>query len=216
MSNTIRQILNNLAPIIYKELVARGYNPLVLPAILSQFLCETGNFTSSLWTKYFNPAGMKCGSSWLGKSVNLTTKEEYEVGKLTTIKDNFRVYDNEIEGVKGYFDFLNYSRYEKVRKSNTPEEYIKALKECGWATSSSYITILNSIMDKNNLKEYNNINYDNEIPTIEDEIKEYPKVIEVEKEVIVEKEVSFETALKKLIKEAVFECLRENNILTVI
>ncbi len=31
--------------------------------------------------------GLKCGTKWTGKSVNMTTQEEYSVGTLITIKE---------------------------------------------------------------------------------------------------------------------------------
>ena len=62
--------------------------------IIAQAILESGWGTSSLASKYHNYFGMKCGSSWKGKSVNFATKEEYTAGTLTKIRDNFRVYDS--------------------------------------------------------------------------------------------------------------------------
>lgn len=47
--------------------------------------------------------------------------EEYTPGTLTQIKDNFRVYDNMEEGVKGYFEFIQLSRYQNLRGITDPE-----------------------------------------------------------------------------------------------
>ena len=82
---------------------ARAYGILVHSPIIAQAILESGWGESKLASKYHNYFGMKCGSKWTGKSVNLTTQEEYQPGTLTTIKDNFRVYDIMEEGVKGYF-----------------------------------------------------------------------------------------------------------------
>jgi hypothetical protein len=44
-----------------------------------------------------------------------------------------------ISGVKGYFDFINTKRYANLKTAETPEEYLKRIKEDGYATSSRYV-----------------------------------------------------------------------------
>jgi flagellum-specific peptidoglycan hydrolase FlgJ len=61
---------------------------------------------------------MKAGvGRWKGPTVNMQTQEEYSVGTLTTISDNFRVYSSMEEGVQGYFEFLfsGISRYDNLK-----------------------------------------------------------------------------------------------------
>ena len=146
-------------PMIVKVAKERGYK--YPSAIIAQAACESAWGKSSLAYKYFNYFGMKCGSSWKGKSVNMTTKEEYSVGTLTTIKDNFRAYDNLEAGINGYFDFIQMSRYQNLKQATSPEDYIQKLKADGWATSSTYINTLTKIMNDNNLKQYDGINIPN-------------------------------------------------------
>lgn len=146
-------------PMIVKVAKERGYK--YPSAIIAQAACESAWGKSSLAYKYFNYFGMKCGSSWKGKSVNMTTKEEYSVGTLTTIKDNFRAYDNLEAGINGYFDFIQMSRYQNLKQATSPEDYITKLKNDGWATSSTYINTLTKIMNDNNLKQYDGINIPN-------------------------------------------------------
>ena len=74
---------------------------------------------------------MKCGSAWKGKSVNMATKEEYTPGQLTSIRDNFRVYDSMEEGVAGYYGFIGWSRYANLKTATTPREYAERLKADG-------------------------------------------------------------------------------------
>ena len=87
----------------------------------------------------------------------MTTQEEYQPGTLTTIKDNFRVYDNMEEGVRGYFEFIQLARYQNLRGITDPRKYLETIKADGYATSSTYVT--------NNMKlieQYNLIRYDRE------------------------------------------------------
>ena len=101
----INSFISEIAPLIQKYAKLNGYK--VCSTIIAQACCESNFGVSSLAAKYHNYFGMKCGNSWKGKSVNLKTKEEYKVGILSTIKDNFRVYESMEEGVKGYFDFIS-------------------------------------------------------------------------------------------------------------
>ena len=64
---------------------ARAYGILVHSPIIAQAILESGWGESKLASKYHNYFGMKCGTTWKGKSVNMETKEEYTPGTLTTI-----------------------------------------------------------------------------------------------------------------------------------
>ena len=125
------------------------YSPIIAQAIL-----ESGWGKSVLASKYHNYFGLKCGSSWKGKSVNMATKEEYKVGTLTNIRDNFRVYDSMEAGVKGYFDFINTSRYANLKGVKSPEEYVRRLKADGYATSSTYVNNVLRIIRDNKLTRF--------------------------------------------------------------
>ena len=97
---------------------------------------------------------MKCGTKWTGKSVNMNTQEEYQPGTLTQISDNFRVFDSMEDGVKGYFDFINYSRYANLKGVTDPQTYVENIKADGYATSSTYVTNLMRVIRDNNLTQY--------------------------------------------------------------
>ena len=99
--------IEKIAGYVRKYAVAYGIT--VHSPIIAQAVLESGYGESRLAAVYHNYFGLKCGTKWTGKSVNLSTMEEYTAGVLTQIKDNFRVYDNMEEGVKGYFDFIQLS-----------------------------------------------------------------------------------------------------------
>ena len=122
--------------------------------IIAQAILESGWGKSGLASKYHNYFGLKCGSSWKGKSVNMATKEEYKVGTLTNIRDNFRVYDSMEAGVKGYFDFINTSRYANLKGVKSPEEYVRRIKADGYATSSKYVDNVMRVIRDNKLTRF--------------------------------------------------------------
>lgn len=133
---------------------AGSYGIKVHSPIIAQAILESGWGKSKLAADYHNYFGMKCGTKWTGPSVNMTTQEEYAAGTLTTIKDNFRVYDNMEDGVKGYFEFIQLSRYENLKGITDPQKYIETIKNDGYATSSTYVDSLMQIIKLYNLTAY--------------------------------------------------------------
>lgn len=144
-----KQFINYIAPMIRAEAKRRGFK--ICSTIIAQAIIEGAAGTSTLAKTYHNHFGMKCGKSWKGKSVNLKTKEEYTVGTLVTIKDNFRVYDSDEAGVSGYFDFISASRYANLKEALTYKQYAEFLKADGYATSSSYVQTLCNTVTKYDL-----------------------------------------------------------------
>lgn len=162
MTSKVEEFINTIAPLIVEEGKKRGYS--VFSTVIAQAIIESNSGKSVLGYKYHNYFGMKCGSRWKGKSVNLKTKEEYTVGTLTTIKDNFRVYDSMEEGVKGYYDFISTKRYANLKESKTYEDYAEKLKSDGYATSSKYVNTLCTTVIAHNLIKYDSFfNFNDEV-----------------------------------------------------
>ena len=149
--NSIAQALRKYAP---------NYNIYCYSAIIAQAIIESNWGKSVLSAKYHNYFGIKCGSNWDGKSVNMTTKEEYTRGSITTIKDNFRVYDSLEDGVKGYLLFINTKRYANLKNVYDYKTYIENIKADGYATSSKYVYTLVKTVEKYNLTQYDPMNDD--------------------------------------------------------
>lgn len=135
---------------IKRVALERGYK--YPSSVIAQSVIESGNGNSLLAKKYHNYFGLKCGSGWNGKSVNIQTKEEYTIGTLTTIRDNFRVYDDMESGVKGYFDFIQYPRYDNLKNATSSRNYLELLKQDGYATSNKYVNNVYNIVEKYNLE----------------------------------------------------------------
>lgn len=148
---SVQTFIAQIAPIIQKEAKKRGYK--VCSTTIAQAIIESRYGESGL-AKYHNYFGLKCGSAWKGKSVNMKTKEEYTVGTLTTIKDNFRAYDSMEEGVVGYFDFISTNRYANLKQATNYKQFAEFLKADGYATSSTYVNTLCNTVIKNGLEQF--------------------------------------------------------------
>lgn len=138
----------------YVREYAPQYQIAVCSPIIAQACLESGWGKSKLSATYHNYFGLKCGSKWTGKSVNLTTKEEYQPGVKTTIKDAFRVYDSMEDGIKGYFEFIQLDRYHNLRGITDPKKYLETIKADGYATSSTYVADNMRIIEQYNLTRY--------------------------------------------------------------
>ena len=147
-----QNFIDTIAPYIISECKARGYS--FPSAIIGQACIESNFGASQLSTKYFNYFGMKAGKYWAGISVNMKTCEEYTPGTLTAIHDNFRVYADMEDGVKGYFDFIKYSRYDNLKDVKNTFEYIVTIGKDGYYTSSTYYQAFVKIYQQYNLGQY--------------------------------------------------------------
>jgi len=147
-----KAFIAHIAPMMQAEAQKRGYK--IVSTAIAQAVIEGAAGTSVLAKQYHNHFGLKCGKNWKGASVNLKTKEEYTVGTLVTIKDNFRAYSSDEEGVRGYYDFISTTRYANLKTAITPLAYAQMLKADGYATSSSYVNTLASTVKKYDLEKY--------------------------------------------------------------
>lgn len=151
-----KAFIEHIAPLIQREGFARGYS--IVSTTIAQAIIEGACATSKLARDYHNHFGMKCGKSYKGKSVNMRTKEEYTPGTLTDIRDNFRAYDSDVEGVEGYYDFINTKRYANLREAKTYRQFAEYLKADGWATSSTYVNTLCNTVKKYDLTRFDEKN----------------------------------------------------------
>ncbi len=145
------------------EAVAKGvkkyapaYGIEVHSPIIAQAILESGWGESKLAATYHNYFGLKCGTKWKGKSVNLNTMEEYTPGTLTKISDNFRAFDSMDEGIKGYFEFIQLARYQNLKGITDPRKYLEIIEADGYATSSTYVENNMRIVNQYNLTQFDN------------------------------------------------------------
>lgn len=150
-----KEFIDKIAPYVVK--MSPEYDIRCNSAVISQAIIESGWGDSTLASKYNNFFGMKCGTSWTGKSVNMTTNEEYEPGVITTIQDNFRVYDTVEDGVRGYFELIQLPRYVNLKGVTDYREYARLIKEDGYATSSEYTDLLIQVVEQNDLTRFDGV-----------------------------------------------------------
>ena len=136
---------------------APQYGILVNSPIIAQTILESNWGDSKLSAQYHNYFGLKTGSNWTGKAVNLKTSEEYTPGVHTQIRDDFRVYDSMEDGIKGYFDFIQYPRYKNLKGITDPQDYLETIREDGYATSYSYVQNNMALIKQYNLTKYDEV-----------------------------------------------------------
>ena len=160
-----------------------GYLPSVL---IAQSCLENGYGIRSYWDnpqiealmKYNNMVGIKsellnkswvdCGlSMWPGRSITKRTPEEYN-GRMVTITDSFRVYDNIEQSFADFLCFMTWgSNYgkggepkygQKVLGCKDPSVLISKVSKLGYATGSTYPSSVLRIIKKHNLTQYDDLN----------------------------------------------------------
>lgn len=144
--------ISQIAPLVQKY--APEYGVACNSAVIAQAVLESGYGESRLSKRYHNYFGLKCGTAWRGKSVNMLTQEEYRQNVMETIADNFRVYDSMEDGVKGYFEFIQLPRYQNLKGIKDPKVYLETIRADGYATDYRYVSKCMEIVDREALRQY--------------------------------------------------------------
>jgi flagellum-specific peptidoglycan hydrolase FlgJ len=108
----------------------------ILPSLtISQAILESNWGKSGLSRDCHNYFGMKwktgCGCDYK----EYQTKEQNKEGSYVTIKARFRKYDSVEEGIKGYYEFLQYKRYQNLKGVVDVAVACELIRKDGWATS---------------------------------------------------------------------------------
>lgn len=167
---TANAFISEIGPIVQKYAKQYGYK--VASSIIAQACVETG-FGTSYKAKHHNYFGMKyrpnrCPSS-CGTFVD-GSKEQNADGSYRDITDQWFEFRNMDDGVKGFFEFISISNYDKVRERNItdPQKWLETLKECKYATSHTYVQTNMSVINGYNLRRFDTIfsdTNDNTVPT---------------------------------------------------
>lgn len=134
----------------YKELAIRQMKKYKIPAsiILAQACLESADGRSTLATKANNHFGIKCHSSWKGKTYRRDDDRRNECfRKYPTIEDSY----------KDHSEFLkNGKRYSKLFSLPLRDyrKWAKGLKEAGYATDPHYAEVLIKIIEDYQLYRY--------------------------------------------------------------
>lgn len=123
---------------------------------LGQIMLESGGKyeggLSKLAYKAKNLFGLKgAGSAGV---YHINTVEETKNGKQTVVA-GFRKYNTFTESIEDHGRLLASDRYTaKTKDAKTVEEYAKGIQAAGYSTSKNYAKDLLSVIEKNNLTQY--------------------------------------------------------------
>lgn len=143
--------------------VQQAYKTLgkVKPSVCIGMACvESGAGTSKLMASHNALWGQKVGTGrtakkyWGGKFYVAKTKEEYTIGQHTVIRDAFRSYDSVLQGALNFYELLNTSLYAKVKSNQSYDEQMRAIKACGYMTSSTEVNSVLTYINKFGLTKY--------------------------------------------------------------
>ena len=158
----------------YKKIAIKEMKRSGVPASikLAQGILESNAGRSTLARKANNHFGMKCGSTWQGRTYYLEDDDYDESGRL--IKSCFRVYRNVKECYIAHSEFLRDPR-KRYRYGflfqldpNDYQAWARGLKTAGYATSPTYADKLIGIIERYKLYQYD-VGY---VPTEEPDIKD--------------------------------------------
>lgn len=135
---------------------------------LAQFILESGYGKSELAQNANNCFGMKkslsgntwSGSSWDGKSIYTKKTQEEENGQMITITADFRKYPNVEDSIADHSAYLlgakngSTLRYNGLKSCTDYKKAVQIIKDGGYATSSTYVSNLCSIIERWNLTKY--------------------------------------------------------------
>lgn len=189
---TKNEFLETVSKLVIEENNRRG-KPLFSSVVIAQAICESGWGGSQIMMKANAIFGIKAFSDWKGKVYNSKTQECYDGSNYTDIQACFRAYNSLEESISDYFDLITKTeRYRKACVANSPLECITAIKNGGYATSPTYIDIIMSIIDSNNLTKYDNVE------DVENSVNNSKIIEELAKEVIAGKYGNGEERKQKL------------------
>ena len=115
---------------------------------------------SAYGTKSFNNNiyGIKCHDPNAYAGCKLAGTKEYIDGSYKDYRLAFQVYHSIDESIADYCRLMNISRYKPVRQATNYIEATQAIKDCGYATSISYVNSLRRIIEQYNLTKYDGDN----------------------------------------------------------
>ncbi len=148
---TRSEFIKQFAPLVIMVSKGTGLFPSVF---LAQAILESNNGNSSLSKEAKNYFGIKADTSWTGAYVLKPTWEDTTAGPVK-IDAKFRAYPDILSGFQDRVKFLQkFSRYKPVFAASSPEGQAKALLTAGYATDREYANKLISLINSNNLKQF--------------------------------------------------------------
>lgn len=130
-----------------------GYG--VVSAITAQACIESA-YGKSDKAQYNNYFGLKYKPNRVTCNSGTFTAPSYEWrdGKYVPIVTEWYSFSDMYNGVDGYFQFINYPRYDDARKQTDPEKYLQSLWGSGYATGPKYVETCMRVVNQYNLTQY--------------------------------------------------------------
>lgn len=132
--------------------------------VIAHAINESNKGNSKLAT-YNNLFGMKKSKSWQGKTVDFFSNEEIN-GKLIKKKSTFKVYKSFSEGINDYCKLITGSYYKSrchLEQAKTTQDFLRRLMIV-FCTSTTQADTCENIINKYNLRQYDNTNITNNTP----------------------------------------------------
>lgn len=151
---TKEQFIESIASAVKK--IAPEFGIKVYSTIIAQ-ACLESSYGSSNKAKYNNFFGLKYREGRLtchsGTFVDCSS-EQLKDGSYIPITDKWYAFDNIENGVRGYFEFISTPRYSNLKGVVDPYEYLKLIREDGYATSINYADNVYKTLTSNNLERF--------------------------------------------------------------
>lgn len=142
----------------YVQKYAPAYGICVHSPIIAQAVLESARGTSELAVNANNYFGLKYKPGRCPTATGSYTKvgsEQKADGTYTSAQMQWFAFPDMEACVRGYFDFINNSRYANLKGVTTPGEYLQNIRADGYATSLKYVDNLMAV-----IREYDLIRFD--------------------------------------------------------
>lgn len=151
----------------YVQKHAPRYGIKVHSPIIAQAILESAKGTSELAVNAnnffglkYNPAQPNRCPTAIGHYVKNGSEQNAD-GTYTSSTMLWQKFNNMEDGVIGYFDFINTSRYANLKDVTDPRTYLENIRSDGYATSLKYVdNLMNVINSEYNLTQYDNMESD--------------------------------------------------------
>lgn len=141
----------------FVEKYAPSYGIKVYSPIIAQAVLESAYGTSELAVNACNFFGLKYREGRCKTCIGIYDKvgsEQNADGRYTSSAMQWCKFADMENGVIGYFDFTNISRYSNLKGVTDAREYLETIKADGYATSHDYVDNVMSVIDSWDLTKY--------------------------------------------------------------
>ena len=141
----------------YVQKYAPAYGICVHSPIIAQAVLESARGTSELAVKANNYFGLKYKPGRCPTATGSYAKvgsEQKADGTYTSASMQWFAFPDMEACVRGYFDFINNSRYANLKGVTNPEEYLTNIRADDYATSLKYVDNLMAVIRNYNLTRF--------------------------------------------------------------